>query len=156
MRPFAAQQACAASIIAEIGADLSALGTAQRLAAWAGVCPDNHESAGKRKRRGTRKGNTYLKATLVTAAVSASQAKGTHPRDKVHRLKAGMGMNKAATAVAHKSWPPCSTCRSAASPPPIPAVATSTASTSTARPSAWSNASGRSAAASCSNPKPQP
>jgi len=113
MRPFAAQQAClatipgvdeltAASIIAEIGVDMSAFGTAQRLAAWAGVCPANHESAGKQKQRGTRKGNTYLKATLVTAAVSASQAKGTYLRDKFHRLKARMGMKKAAMAVAHK------------------------------------------------------
>jgi transposase len=69
MRPFAVQQAClatipgvdeltAASIIAEIGVDMAAFGTAQRLAAWAGVCPANHESAGKQKRRGTRKGNT--------------------------------------------------------------------------------------------------
>ncbi len=113
MRPFAAQQAClatipgvdeltAASIIAEIGVDMSVFGTAQRLAAWAGVCPANHESAGKQKRRGTRKGNTYLKATLVTAAVSASQAKGTYLRDKFHRLKARMGTKKAAMAVAHK------------------------------------------------------
>jgi len=113
MRPFAAQQAClatipgvdeltAASIIAEISVDMSAFGTAQRLAAWAGVCPANHESAGKQKQRGTRKGNTYLKATLVTAAVSESQAKGTYLRDKFHRLKARMGMKKAAMAVAHK------------------------------------------------------
>jgi transposase len=113
MRPFAAQQArlatipgvnelTAASIIAEIGVDMAAFGTAQRLAAWAGVCPANHESAGKQKQRGTRKGNTYLKATLVTAAVSASQAKGTYLRDKFHRLKARMGTKKAAMAVAHK------------------------------------------------------
>ncbi len=113
MRPFVAQQAClatipgvdeltAASIIAEIGVDMSAFGTAQRLAAWAGVCPANHESAGKQKQRGTRKRNTYLKATLVTAAIPASQAKGTYLRDKFHRLKARMGMKKAAMAVAHK------------------------------------------------------
>jgi len=113
MRPFAAQQAClatipgvdeltAASIIAEIGVDMSAFGAAQRLAAWAGVCPANHESAGKQKRRGTRKGNTYLNATLMTAAVSASQARGTYLRDKFHRLKARMGTKKAAMAMAHK------------------------------------------------------
>ncbi len=75
---------------------------AQRLAAWAGVCPANHESAGKQKRRGTRKGNTYLKATLVTAAISASQAKGTYLRDKFHCLKAPMGTKKAAMTMAHK------------------------------------------------------
>ena len=113
MRPFAAQQALlltipgvdaltAAAIIAEIGVDMAAFGTAQRLAAWAGLCPANHESAGKRKRRGTRKGNTFLKATLVTAAISASQTKGTYLRDKFHRLKARMGTKKAAMAIAHK------------------------------------------------------
>ena len=53
-------------------------------------------------RRGTRKGDTFLKATLVTAAVSASQTKGTYLRDKFHRLKARMGAKKAAMAVAHK------------------------------------------------------
>ena len=75
---------------------------AQRLAAWAGVCPANHESAGRQKRRGTRKGDPYLKATLVTAAISAAQAKGTYLRDKFHRLKARMGTKKAAMAIAHK------------------------------------------------------
>jgi transposase len=73
MRPFAAQQALrvtipgvdaltAAAIVAEIGTDMAAFGTAQRLAAWAGLCPANHERAGQQKRRGTRKSNPYLKA----------------------------------------------------------------------------------------------
>jgi transposase len=88
MHPFAAQQALlvtipgvdaltAAAIVAEIGTDMAAFGTAQRLAAWAGLCPANHESAGKQKRRGTRKGDPYLKATLVTAAVRAARTNGT-------------------------------------------------------------------------------
>jgi transposase len=113
MRPFAAQQTLlatipgvdeltAASIIAEVGVDMSTFGTVQRLAAWAGVCPASHESAGKRKQRGTRKGNTFLKAALVTAAISASQAKGGYLRDKFYRLKVRMGTKKAAMAVAHK------------------------------------------------------
>jgi transposase len=113
MLPYAAEQAhltaipgvdalTAAAIIAEIGADMAAFGSAQRLAAWAGVCPAGRESAGKQKRHGTRKGNTFLKATLVTAAISASQAKGTYLRDKFHRLVARMGKKKAAMAVAHK------------------------------------------------------
>ena len=118
MHPFAAQQALlvtipgvdallAATIIAEIGIDMSAFGTAQRLAAWAGVCPASHESAGKQKRRGIRKGNTFLKAALVTAAVSASQAKGTYLRDKFQRLRARMGAKKAAMAIAHKILVTC-------------------------------------------------
>src|SRR5215216_4281266 len=113
MRPFAAQQALlvtipgvdaltAAAIVAEIGTDMAAFGTAQRLAAWAGICPANHESAGKQKRRGTRKGNPYLKATLVTAAVCGARTKGSYLRDKFHRLRARMGAKKAAVAVAHK------------------------------------------------------
>src|SRR5689334_3501134 len=113
MRPFAAQQAllvtipgvdvlAAAALIAEIGVDMAAFGTAQRLAAWAGICPANHESAGKQKRRGTRKGNPYLKATLVATAISASRTKGSYLRDKFHRLRARLGAKKAAMAVGHK------------------------------------------------------
>lgn len=113
MRPFASQRAClatipgvdnliAATIIAEVGIDMSTFGTAQRLAAWAGVCPASHESAGKQKQRGTRKGNTFLKAALVTAATSAAQAKGTYLRDKFFRMKMRMGTKKAAMAIAHK------------------------------------------------------
>ena len=113
MRPFAAQQALlvtipgvdaltAAAIVAEIGVDMTVFGTAQRLAAWAGLCPANHESAGKQRRRGTRKGNPYLKAMLVATAISASRTKGTYLRDKFHRLRARMGAKKAAVAVGHK------------------------------------------------------
>ena len=113
MRPFAAQQALlvtipgvdaltAAAIIAEIGADMGAFGSARRLAAWAGLCPANRESAGKRKGHGTREGDPHLKAALVTAAVSAARAKGTYLRDKFHRLRARLGAKKAAVAVAHK------------------------------------------------------
>jgi transposase len=77
-------------------------GRAAGSADWAGVCPASHESAGKQKRRGTRKGNMFLKAALVTAAISAAQAKGTYLRDKFYRLKARMGAKKAAMAIAHK------------------------------------------------------
>jgi len=77
-------------------------GTVQHLAAWAGICPANHESAGRQKRRGTRKGNPYLKATLVTAAVCGSRKTGSYLRDKFHRLRTRMGAKKAAVAVGHK------------------------------------------------------
>ena len=89
MRPFAAEQALlvtipgvdaltAAAIIAEIGVDMAVFGTAGRLAAWAGLCPANHESAGKRRKRGTRRGDPHLEATLVTAAVSRGADQGRH------------------------------------------------------------------------------
>ena len=82
---------------------MAVFGTAGRLAAWAGLCPANHESAGKRRKRGTRRGDPHLKATLVTAAVRAARTKGgTYLRDKFHRLRARMGAEKAAVAVAHK------------------------------------------------------
>jgi len=55
-----------------------------------------------KKRRGTRKGNPYLKATLVTAAVCGARTKGTYLRDKFHRLRARMGTKRAAVAIAHK------------------------------------------------------
>src|SRR5262249_60362425 len=50
----------ARDILAEIGTDMSRFGDAARLASWAGVCPGNHESAGKRYRGKTRKGNSSL------------------------------------------------------------------------------------------------
>jgi transposase len=62
----------------------------------------NHESAGKQKRRGPRKGNPYLKTTLMTAAVCASRTRGSYLRDKFHRLRARMGAKQAAMAIAHK------------------------------------------------------
>jgi transposase len=91
-----------AAIVAEIGVDMAAFGSAQRLAAWAGFCPASHESAGKRKRRGTRKGNPHLKATLVTAAVCGTRTRGSYLRDEFHRLRARMESKKAAVAVAHE------------------------------------------------------
>jgi transposase len=86
----------ALAIIAEVGIDMSAFGNAERLAAWAGVCPGNHESGGKKKSAASRKGNVHLKTTLVQAAVSAAQKKGSYYRDKYHRLKARRGPKRAA------------------------------------------------------------
>ena len=83
--------ALAAAIIGEVGMNMAAFGTAQRIAAWAGPCPAHHESTGKQKRRGTRKGDPYLKASLVTAAVCGARTQGTYLCDKFHRLRARMG-----------------------------------------------------------------
>lgn len=66
------------------------------------VCPANHESAGRQKRRGTRKGNVHLKTTLMTAAVAATNKKGSFWRDKYYRLKVRLGAKRAAMAIAHK------------------------------------------------------
>jgi transposase len=113
MQPFHAQRQLlqqipgvdalvAATIIAEIGIDMSVFGNAMRLAAWAGVCPGNHQSAGKRKSGTTRRGNVHLKTALVTAAVCASRQKGSYYKDKYHRLRARRGRLRAAMAIAHK------------------------------------------------------
>ena len=60
------------------------------------------ESAGKKKRTTTRKGNIHLKTTLVQAAVCAARTKGSYDKDKYHRLKARRGSQRAAMAIAHK------------------------------------------------------
>ena len=92
----------AAVIIAELGIDMSVFQSVPQLASWAGVCPGNNESAGKRKSSRVPKGNVYLKTALVEAAHAAARAKGTYLRDKFHRLKARRGYKRAAVAIAHK------------------------------------------------------
>lgn len=92
----------AAVIIAELGIDMTVFQTVSQLVSWAGVCPGNNESAGKRKSSRITKGNVYLKAALVEAANAAARAKGTYLRDKFYRLKARRGYKRAAVAVAHK------------------------------------------------------
>jgi transposase len=92
----------AAVIIAELGVDMSVFDNVSQLASWAGVCPGNNESAGKRKSSRIPKGNVYLKSALVEAAHSAAKAKGTYLRDKFYRLKARRGYKRAAVAIAHK------------------------------------------------------
>ncbi len=92
----------AAVIIAELGVDMSVFGSASQLASWAGVCPGNNESAGKRRSSRVPKGNVYLKTALVEAANAATRAKGTYLRDKFFRLKARRGYKRALVAVAHK------------------------------------------------------
>jgi transposase len=92
----------AAVIIAELGVDMSVFQTVTQLTSWAGVCPGNNESAGKRKSSRIPKGNVYLKTALVEAANAAARAKGTYLRDKFYRIKARRGYKRAAVAVAHK------------------------------------------------------
>src|SRR5262249_31584625 len=92
----------AAVIIAELGVDMSVFDNVSQLASWAGVCPGNNESAGKRKSSRIPKGNVYLKSALVEAANSAAKAKGTYLRDKFYRLKARRGYKRAAVAIAPK------------------------------------------------------
>src|SRR5678816_2740717 len=89
-------------LIAEMGTDMTAFQDEARLASWAGVCPGNHESAGKRKRGTKRNGNVHLTTALVEAAQAGIKKKGSYLRDKFHRLKARRGYKRALVAIAHK------------------------------------------------------
>jgi transposase len=89
----------AAVLIAEIGVDMSVFLSVYHLSAWAGVCPGNHESAGRQR---SCRGNIHLRTILVGAAISASRTKGSYLKDKFHRLKARRGGLRAALAIAHK------------------------------------------------------
>ena len=92
----------AATIVAEIGVDMSAFPSAGHLAAWAGACPGNNESAGQRKPADARTGNPYLKTALCNAAIAASRKRGSFFKAKYHKLKSRRGGGRAALAIAHK------------------------------------------------------
>ena len=87
--------------MAEIGTDMTRFPGAKHLASWAGLCPGNHESAGKRRGGATRKGSPWLRACLVQAAHAAARTKGTYRAAQYRRLATRRGRAKAAIAVAH-------------------------------------------------------
>ena len=91
----------AEQIIAEIGVDMSRFQTASHLCSWAGICPGDNESAGKRKSGKTRKGNQTLKKTLVQSSTSAIKNKDSFFSAQYQRLVVRMGGKKAIVAVAH-------------------------------------------------------
>lgn len=91
-----------ASVLAEIGPDMSIFETADRLASWAGVCPGNNESGGKPQRAPTRQGDKYLRTILVQAAWAAKNTRGSFWRQKYHQLVVRLGPQKAGMAIAHK------------------------------------------------------
>jgi transposase len=87
-------------IVSEIGIDMSRFSTAGHLISWAGLCPRNDESAGKRRSTRLRQGAPGLKATLVQAAWSAARCKQGYLPAQFFRIKSRRGPKKAIMAVA--------------------------------------------------------
>lgn len=91
----------AEALIAEIGVDMSRFGCPARLASWAGICPGQHESAGRQRHGATRKGSKWLRIHLTQAAKAASRTKGTYLSAQYARLRGRRGAGRATVAVAH-------------------------------------------------------
>lgn len=87
-------------VVAEIGVDMTRFPTDAHLLSWATLCPRNDESAGKRRSTRVRKGATWLKPTLVSAAWAAVRVKGSYLQTQFQRLRARRGPKKAILAVA--------------------------------------------------------
>ncbi|MDQ3924116.1 MAG: IS110 family transposase [Actinomycetota bacterium] len=88
-------------LIAEIGTDMSRFPTHSHLASWAGMCPGNDESAGKRRSGKTTKGSKWLRTALTEAAHAAARTKGSYLRAQYAGIKGRRGSKKAAVAAGH-------------------------------------------------------
>ena len=91
----------AAMLLVEIGTDMSAFGSADRLSSWVGICPGNNESAGKRKSGRVRKGNLYVRRLLCEFAHAASRTQSVF-RSKFQALLLRRGYKRSIVAIAHK------------------------------------------------------
>jgi transposase len=100
-------QRAAENIVAEIGTDMKRFATAGHLACWAGICPGNHRSAGKRRSGRMMEGNRWLKATLNQCAWAASRKKDSYFAAQHRRLAARRGVKRATMAVAHSQLCVC-------------------------------------------------
>jgi transposase len=112
LRPFAAavellrsipgvERRSAEVIIAEIGTDMRVFPTARQLASWAGQCPGNDQSAGKRRSGRTRHGSKWLDQALKEAAMAASRTRGSYLQAQYQRLRPRIGHGRALGAVKH-------------------------------------------------------
>lgn len=88
-------------LLGEIGWDMSRFPSGKNLASWAGMCPGNNESAGKRRNGKTRKGSRWLRHALIEAAHGAAHTKNKYLKTQYHRIAAHRGKKKALVAVGH-------------------------------------------------------
>ena len=113
LAPFAAQVELLATIpgvdrrsaqviLAEIGPDMSVFPTSGHLASWAGMCPGQRDSAGKRGSGKTRKGSKWLRGALVQSARAASRSKGTYLSERYRQIMRRRGDAKAIVAIGHE------------------------------------------------------
>jgi transposase len=93
-------QLAAQAILSEIGFDMTRFPTAGHLLSWAGLCPGNNESAGKRRSTRLRKGNLWLKTMLIQCAWAAKRKKDSYFRAQFYRIAGHRGPKKAVCAVA--------------------------------------------------------
>jgi transposase len=89
-------------ILAELGPDLRAFPTGEALVSWAGLCPGNNESAGKRKNGRSPVRKNHLKTIMIDVSWAAIKKKGSYFKDKYYRLKARRGAKRAIVAIAHR------------------------------------------------------
>jgi transposase len=98
---FRVGKRAAETIIAEIGTDMSVFPAARHLVSWAGLCPGNNVTGGKRRSGRTNKGDTWLREVLVECAWAAARSRDTYLSAQFWRLARKIGKKKAAVAVAH-------------------------------------------------------
>jgi transposase len=92
----------AISIVAETGGDMQRFPSAAQLCSWGAMCPGQNESAGKRRSGKTRKGNRYLRRTLIQSALAATRKRDCALQTRYHRVKRQRGHKKAIVAVGHQ------------------------------------------------------
>ena len=121
------------TIIAEIGVDMTQFPTARHLAAWAGVAPASHESAGKRRPAGTRHGSRHLRDALTEAARSAARTKATFLSARYNRIARRRGRTKQPSPSPTRSSSRSTTCCSPARSTTTSAPSSSTSGTTPPR-----------------------